>query len=61
MEYNRRQREFDEALLEHYDDLNDWVNYQRTLERMRRNGYEPQGRGAPLPNSPFYNRGNNND
>lgn len=44
----------DEALLEHYDDIFDYRGYQNTLDRMRRNGYEPRGPAAPNPGSPFY-------
>lgn len=56
-DYSRKKAEFDEALLEHYDDLGSMADYQATLERMRRNGYEPRGPGAPQPGSPFYKRG----
>jgi hypothetical protein len=50
----------DEALLAHYDEIGSHSDYRRTLERMRAHGYEPSGPGAPLPGSPYYNKGNNN-
>lgn len=53
-EYTEKQRRLDEALLEHYDDLMRVHEYQTVLERMRRNGVEPRGAGAPQPGSPFY-------
>lgn len=45
---------FDEALLEHYDNIGSHYDYQRTIERMRAHGYEPRGPGAPLPQSLYY-------
>lgn len=45
---------FDEALLEHYDDLGDFTGYRNVIERMRQHGYEPRGPGAPQPGSRFY-------
>lgn len=38
---------FDEALLEHFDDMGYHHSYQVTLNRMRAQGYEPRGRAAP--------------
>lgn len=55
MTYTRKQAQFDEALLEHYDELGLHGEYQATLRRMRQNGYEPKGTGAPLPGSAYYN------
>jgi hypothetical protein len=54
MSYTKNQASFDEALLEHYDDLMDHQNYQTVLDRMRKNGYEPTGEGAPRKTSPYY-------
>lgn len=45
---------FEEALLEHYWRAGDDAGYARTLERMRAVGYEPRGRAAPKPGSPYY-------
>lgn len=54
--YSQEDREFDEALLEHYDDLGDHASYNTVLNRMRQNNHEPEGPGRPLPNSVYYRR-----
>lgn len=46
--------ELDEAWLEHFDNNMDHVGYRETLERMRANGHEPKGEGAPLPESQYH-------
>lgn len=47
---------FDEELLAHYDEQGRAADYLATLNRMRRNGHEPSGPGAPLPGSQHYHR-----
>ena len=54
MSYNYPQARFDEALLEHYDEIGDFAGYQETLKRMRQHGYIPSGPGAPFPGAPFH-------
>lgn len=51
--YTVKQASFDEALLEHYDENMDFVNYHKVLDRMKANGYTPTGNGAPRE-EPYY-------
>lgn len=50
-------RQFEEGMLAHWDELGDIENYKAQLLRMRANGMEPQGIGRPLPGSPLYDYG----
>lgn len=50
-------REFEEGMLAHFDELGDRENYLAQLKRMRDNGMEPRGIGRPLPGSPYYDYG----
>lgn len=51
------EREFEEAMLAHFDELNDIPKYLAQLKRMREQGMEPQGDGRPLPGTPYYDYG----
>lgn len=51
------ERQFEEAILAHYDELGDLGNYKVQLKKMRDNGMEPKGDGRPLPGTPFYDYG----
>ncbi len=52
------ERQFEEQMLAHFDELGDIVNYKAQLKRMREQGMEPMGSGKPQPGSPleFYGK-----